>query len=364
MNSSSDRITMSTRQKIMSCTMIFAITLQGMVFTLLTSFFPQQAFTKNMTHADVGVIFASFPAATLVVSVFGASLVNMFGTRLLYIVSCCVAVCTNILFAFVMSANSGWSFYIFCLIFRILQGVSYFIIQLSTFAIITNEMEHYLSTLMGLVEMSFGLGGCLGALIGGSLFDVNIILHEEDTNNKSPASIMLRIPELIFPFWTAAATTTAQLFTEAFMPSHLTDHFKMTTTVAGCYLMMLGIGSMILSPAFGYILDKKGFHEHVLIISSFMMGIGQLLLGPAPILGIMPSMPLALASIVIVGVCIPLLSVPRTAASFNITKELVGTLLGGVLINELNFARASMYMSLVSFMGVSNLITENNYKKR
>ncbi|KAG1686828.1 hypothetical protein GQR58_008555 [Nymphon striatum] len=277
MNSSSDQITMSTRQKIMSCTMIFAITLQGMVFTLFTSFFPQQAFTKNMTHADVGVIFASFPAATLVVSVFGASL--------------------------------------------------------------------------GLVEMSFGLGGCLGALIGGSLFDVNIILHEEDTNNKSPALILLRIPELIFPFWVAAAGTTAQSFTEAFISPHLTDHFKITKTVAGCYLMVLGIGSTILSPVFGYILDKKGFHEHVLIIGSFIMGIGLLLLGPAPILGLMPSMSLAFSSIVIVGVCLPLLAVPITSASFNITKEFVGMLLGGVLINELDFARATFYMSVISFLG-------------
>ncbi|KAG1681709.1 MFS-type transporter SLC18B1 [Nymphon striatum] len=342
-----------------------------------------QAFTKNMTPADVGVIFAAFPASTLVVSLFGATLVNRLGTRFLFIISCCLAVCTNIPFAFVMCANSGLSFYIWSLIFRILQGVSYVGIQISSFSIITNEMEQYLSTLMGMIEMSFGIGGSIGAIIGGSLFDkfgfkapfftFSILLglltitayfginpepfktnvHEEVTGKKSPASILIRIPEIIFPFWAGAAGTVASSFIEVSLSPRLTDYFKTTTTVAGCYLMIYGTVSTILSPIFGYILDKKGYHEHVLIIGCFIMGIGQLLLGPVPILGIIPSLPLACLSIVIAGVCIPMLAVPVIAASFNITKELVGPLLGGVLINELKFERATGYISLISFLGVT-----------
>ncbi|KAG1686834.1 Centromere-associated protein E [Nymphon striatum] len=191
-----------------------------------------------MTHADVGVIFAALPAATLVVSLFGAYL--------------------------------------------------------------------------GMAEMSFGFGGSTGALIG---------VHEEDTNNLTLPSILLGIPELIFPFWVGAAGTAAESFIDVFVSPHLTDHFKMTTTGAGCYLMTYGIVSTVLSPVFGYVLDKKGYHEHVLIIGSLMMGIGQLLLGSAPILGITPSIPLAFSSIVIAGVCIPMLAVPITAVSFNIAKE-------------------------------------------
>lgn len=93
------------------------------VYSVLAAFFPQEAKAKGTSDDGVGIIFASFAAVIFLCSPFAGRLMTKHGKVMVYLWGLlCVSIST-ISFAAASIVPSGWPFYAFCLIMRLLQGV-------------------------------------------------------------------------------------------------------------------------------------------------------------------------------------------------------------------------------------------------
>ncbi|KAG1664427.1 MFS-type transporter SLC18B1 [Nymphon striatum] len=156
-NADSLNVGLSLKKKIMMAVLMVSSVVEGIIFFLIGSFFPEQALQKGLQKVDVGVILSSFSIAMIVLTFAVGAMIPKLGSRLSFLLSLTVSALILIPFS--------------CVACRVVQGVSYLGIQLSSNAIITVEFKTHVSTFLGLREMCFGIGASIGPLFGAVLFE-------------------------------------------------------------------------------------------------------------------------------------------------------------------------------------------------
>ncbi|KAG1664430.1 MFS-type transporter SLC18B1 [Nymphon striatum] len=170
-NAESLNVGLSLKKKIMMAVLMVSSVVEGIIFCLIGSIFPEQALQKGLQKVDVGVILSSFSIAMIVLTFAVGAMIPKLGSRLSFLLSLTVSALILIPFSLVMHAPSKSIFYFSCVACRVVQGVSYLSIQLSSNAIITVEFKTHVSTFLGLREMCFGIGAAIGPLFGAVLFE-------------------------------------------------------------------------------------------------------------------------------------------------------------------------------------------------
>ncbi|KAG1670341.1 MFS-type transporter SLC18B1 [Nymphon striatum] len=169
-NADSLNVGLSLKKKIMMAVLMVSSVVEGIIFFLIGSFFPEQALQKGLQKVDVGVILSSFSIAMIV-------LTFAVGAMILAPTSGCrggrsfLKAHQQRFRLSTLHLAPRRSFYDTCVACRVVQGVSYLGIQLSSNAIITVEFKTHVSTFLGLREMCFGIGASIGPLFGAVLFE-------------------------------------------------------------------------------------------------------------------------------------------------------------------------------------------------
>ncbi|CAM1291592.1 Uncharacterised protein g184 [Pycnogonum litorale] len=189
-----------------------------------------------------------------------------------------------------MNANPGTDFFISCIMCRMLQGVGYVGIQVSSFTIVANDYSAHISTFAGLLEMASGLGFVIGPTVGGIIYD-NIgfkapfllvsallvlmfiisyfIIHPDNSyhNDKSVKKVenssglsvktIIKMPETFIPLGCCVAIWINFTYFDVALAPRMTETFHTSSTVGGMSFLGPSICYSILAPLTGYYVDKK-----------------------------------------------------------------------------------------------------------
>ncbi|KAG1670343.1 MFS-type transporter SLC18B1 [Nymphon striatum] len=286
-NAESLNVGLSLKKKIMMAVLMVSSVVEGIIFCLIGSIFPEQALRKGLQKIDVGVILSSFSIAMIVLTFAVGAMIPKLGSRFSFLLSLTVSALILIPFSFVMHAPSKSIFYFSCVACRVVQGVSYLGIQLSSNAIITVEFKTHVSTFLGLREMCFGIGAAIGPLFGAVLFEnfgfempflasaaiiatIAVIGYiavrpennymtdgGEQSDNLQNIKLIHSNPEILLNFLQNALALMFITYMDGWLATYIVYKFKKSVTFAGSYLMIAVAFHIICAPIVGHLADSK-----------------------------------------------------------------------------------------------------------
>jgi len=199
----------------------------------------------------------------------------------------------------------------------------------SSFTLVAQMFPNTVSTVFGVVEMSFGVGMIIGPTVGGALFQLGgftlpfailggILLVQAafssktlphlkdnsstDTSQGSNYGILqaMKIPSVMLATSSVFSASIAVGALQATLERHLAQ-LHLSPINVGMFFMLYGGAYALLNPFWGWMADKVS-SKLVIMIGAFLLGLGFLLLGPVPGLGLEFSYSLCIVSVVIAGV--------------------------------------------------------------
>jgi len=300
----------------------------GMVVSLQAPFYPAEAEKKGASGTEYGLVFGIFELTVFIVSpVIGKYLPRIgisrgFSGGISTTGLMCVA------FGFLNRINNGNTFIALSFVIRIVEACGNSAFLAASFTLVAMMFPSSVSTVFGMVEMSFGVGMILGPTVGGALFQAGgftmpfavlggILLVQAavstktlprlKNNNSSEDSqednfgIMqaLRIPSVLLAILAVFAASIGVGALQVTLERHLSQ-FDLSPMHVGMFFMLYGGSYALLNPVWGWVADKIS-SKLVIMIGSFLLGLGYLLVGPVPGLGIQSSYNLCIVSVVLVG---------------------------------------------------------------
>ncbi|KAG1665135.1 MFS-type transporter SLC18B1 [Nymphon striatum] len=304
--------------------------------------------------------------------------------------------------SFVITFEDHIMFYVGCMLCRIIQGVGYVGIQLSSMSIIMSEFHLCISTLIGVLAMAYGFGASIGPFIAGLLFDnlgvrapflvismfVTILwgvaffivkpkpsrdYNEIDINTQHRYKDLICIPELSLPIWSSVVSITIVTFMDISFAPYLHRTFDASSTLSGAYLIISPFTFSISSPVIGHFVDRMGYQPLLIMLGSVLCTVSVMLIGPAPFLGIAPSLRLISFALVMFGFASTLLFVPVISFCFLILRRrgleedessksfinclsafaqnfgnFIGPFIGGFLVDLIDFQWTTVVYALIT----------------
>lgn len=300
----------------------------GMVVSLQAPFYPAEAEKKGASGIEYGLVFGIFELTVFIVSpIFGKYLPRIgisrgFSGGIATTGLMCVA------FGFLDRISNGKTFIALSFVLRIIEAFGNSAFLAASFTLVATMFQSSVSTVFGVVEMSFGVGMILGPTVGGALFQAGgftmpfavlggILLlqaavstktlprlkssNSSEANQEDEFGIMqaLRIPSVLLAILAVFAASIGVGAFQATLERHLAQ-FELSPMHVGMFFMLYGGAYALLNPVWGWVADKVS-SKLVIMIGSFLLGLGYLLVGPVPGLGIQSSYSLCIVSVVLVG---------------------------------------------------------------
>lgn len=300
----------------------------GMVVSLQAPFYPAEAEKKGASGTEYGLVFGIFELTVFIVSpVIGKYLPRIgisrgFSGGISTTGLMCVA------FGFLNRISDGKTFIALSFVIRIIEACGNSAFLAASFTLVATMYPNSVSTVFGMVEMFFGVGLILGPTVGGALFQAGgftmpfavlggILLVQAavstktlprlKNSNSSEATqqanfgIMqaLRIPSVLLAIVSVFAASIGVGALQTTLERHLAQ-FDISPMHIGMFFMLYGGSYALLNPLWGWVADKIS-SKLVIMIGSFLLGLGYLLVGPVPGLGIQSSYSLCIVSVVLVG---------------------------------------------------------------
>ncbi|KAJ1622571.1 major facilitator superfamily domain-containing protein [Pavlovales sp. CCMP2436] len=142
------------------------------VYSVLASFFPQAAAKKGLTAEPVGLIFAVFAAIVFFTAPCVATALSRHGKRNVYLAGLATVCVSTIAFGFVDHIQNADVYFMYCVLFRCVQGFGAALEETAAYALIADIDPEAVSFNLGMTEISTGLGYMVGPTVGGFLFSL------------------------------------------------------------------------------------------------------------------------------------------------------------------------------------------------
>lgn len=300
----------------------------GMVVSLQAPFYPAEAEKKGASGTEYGLVFGIFELTVFIASpVIGKYLPRIgisrgFSGGISTTGLMCVA------FGFLNRISNGKTFIALSLVIRIVEAFGNSAFLAASFTLVATMYPNSVSTVFGMVEMFFGVGLILGPTVGGALFQAGgftmpfavlggILLVQaavstktlprlknsssSDANQEDNFGIMkaLRIPSVLLAIISVFTASIGVGALQTTLERHLAQ-FDLSPMHIGMFFMLYGGSYALLNPLWGWVADNIS-SKLVIMIGSFLLGLGYLLVGPVPGLGIQSSYSLCIVSVVLVG---------------------------------------------------------------
>jgi len=159
----------SNKLLVMICTNLANLCCHS-VYSVLASFFPQEAKAKGMSEDVVGLVFAVFAAVIFVCSPFAGRMMSKHGKVWVYIWGISLVSVSSMLFSVATWLPAGLPFATWCFAMRLLQGIGSALEETAMYAIIADLDSEHVTFYLGICEISTGLGYMIGPPLGGFLF--------------------------------------------------------------------------------------------------------------------------------------------------------------------------------------------------
>ena len=381
------------------------------IYSVLASFFPQEARAKGMSDEGVGLVFAIFAALIFVCSPFAGRLMSKHGKVWVYIWGICMVSVSSILFAAASYVPYGMPFAAFCFTMRLIQGIGSAFEETAMYAIIADLDKENVTLYLGICEISTGLGYMIGPPLGGFLYSWGgfaapfivlglavapsalLLYHalppenyrigskggeEGDDKPDVPMRTLLRNPQVMVIAVAAMLANSDYAFLEPTLGDHAARMGLASTPDAIGMLFSVAMTSYTLScPVIGMLAKRERLGPRAVIVTGLMLQLlGFVLIGPCPMLHLDGlGMGQMVAALVVFGIgesmsMTPVMddmmrscgsqadesvnglsSLMASAFSFG---QMIGPLIGSALTSRMGFDYASLLMaiSLAAHVGV------------
>lgn len=275
-----------------------------MGFSIFSPFFPVVAERKNMSEVQIGLVFAAFSMAGIFASIATGTLLVQLGAKFIILSGMFWSAGATVCFGLLDRVPEEHFFWL-CLLCRVFMGIGSLSAFTALFAVIFQEFRDRSLTVIGVTESLCSLGGIVGPLIGGGLYDVGgfllpfaflggvqvfvlgacafLIPHvavERQANTVSPAWLLLNLHGLFSALFVIASFT-VNAFIIANLSLFLIHSFQLTAFMVGVFMLIFSIFYGISTPVWGYISESRNIGAHTMTVSCFLAGIVLSFFGPA-----------------------------------------------------------------------------------
>ena len=300
----------------------------GMCVSLQAPFYPHEAEKKGATATEYGLVFGIFELTVFIVSPFMGKYLPRIGIHRAFCGGISITGIMCVIFGFLDRINNGRIFIGLSFLIRIIEAFGNTAFLSSSFTLVAQLFPDTVATVFALVEMAFGVGMILGPTVGGALFQAGgytapfatlgcILLVQaglssmtlpklkNSSTNADPTQKFGMLQALMIP---SVALAVSSVFSasmavgalQATLERHLAQ-FNLSPLHVGFFFMMFGAAYALPNPFWGWMADKYS-SKVVIMIGSFLLGLGFLLVGPVPGLGLKSSYELCVFSVIIAGV--------------------------------------------------------------
>ena len=315
----------------------------GMCVSLQAPFYPAEAEKKGASATQYGLVFGIFELTVFIVSpivgkllpkvmlrklfqltqskLFQIGISRAFSGGIMTTGTMCVA------FGFLNRIPDANTFITFSFIIRIIEAFGNSAFLSSSFTMVAKMFPANVSTMFGVVEMAFGVGMIIGPTVGGALYQVGgytlpfgvlggiLIIqslvsslslpklkdNDNDNNLADDFGLLkaLQIPSVMLSVLSVFSGSVAVGALQATLERHLAV-FHLNPMQVGMMFMLYGASYAILNPWWGWLSDRVS-STFVIFTGAVLLGLGMLLVGPVPGLGLSPNYYLTVAAIIIAG---------------------------------------------------------------
>ncbi|CAD6236491.1 GSCOCG00008210001-RA-CDS [Cotesia congregata] len=368
--------------------------------SLQAPFYPREAEKKNASPSEYGLVFGIFELIVFLISpVYGQHL-NRIGPKLLFNGGILTTGTCAIFFGLLDKVNGHYPFIILSFIIRILEAFGNAAFLTASFAIIAKEFPENVATTFASLETFFGLGLIVGPTVGGALYQIGgytlpfailgsalivtaiitafILPSHNDSDQDSPKfggyTKVLRIPGVLVSTASIMATSMSIGFLQATLEPHLRQ-FDLSPVVLGLMFVLNGGTYALTAPAWGWLCDRRMQPKLVTIIGCILIMIGFSLIGPAPFIPYPTIIWLTICGLVTHGIGLSAQLVaafsdalqttiahgfPNNFETYGLISALwtssfalgafIGPSLGGILLDNINFRNASMFIVILNLL--------------
>mmetsp|Transcript_38091 Transcript_38091/g.94487 ORF Transcript_38091/g.94487 Transcript_38091/m.94487 type:complete len:508 (-) Transcript_38091:306-1829(-) len=311
---------MQRTSKSAKCLVLVCINLSNLVchsvYSVLASFFPQEARAKGMSDEPIGLVFAIFAAVVFVSAPFVSSALNTHGKRAVYVVGGLVVCVGTILFAFADRIQNVQMYFAWCFVLRCVQGFGAALEETAAYAIIAEIDPDAVSFNLGMTEISTGLGYMIGPTVGGFLFqaggfalpflcigfallpamllilwivpddrsNIRTSTAKDDAPSSTPMLQLLARPQILAIALTAIIGNTDYAFLEPTLAGHVESIAKSPQAI-GMLFSVTSLTYTFSSPLMGWLSHKHRMGPRTVIIAGIAFQcLGFMLIGPSPLL--------------------------------------------------------------------------------
>jgi len=300
----------------------------GMFVSLQAPFYPAEAERKGASATEYGLVFGIFELTVFIVSPIIGKYLPRIGIDRAFIGGISITGLMCVAFGFLNRVGDCKSFIALSFVNRIVGAIGNSAFLSASFTMVAQIFPNSVSSMFGLVEMSFGVGMIIGPAAGGALFQlggfttpfgvlggillVQAILSikilptlKTDSSESSGGDDIgviqaLKIPSVVLATFSVFSASIAVGALQATLERHLAQ-FDLSSMHIGMIFMLYGGAYAFLNPFWGWMADRVS-SKLVIMIGAFLLCLGFLLVGPVPGLGIKSSYSLCIVSVVIAGV--------------------------------------------------------------
>ena len=401
---------------VMACTNLANLACHS-VYSVLASFFPQEAKAKGMSDDGVGLVFAIFAAVIFVASPFVGKLMSKHGKVWVYIVGVATVSVSSICFAFASWVPAGLPFAAYCFAMRLVQGIGSALEETAMYAIIADLDTEHVTFYLGICEISTGLGYMIGPPLGGFLFAAGgfampfVVLgfavapaamllqtymppsswraeKGEDEKADVPIRTLLRNPQVLVIAVAAMLANSDYAFLEPTLGEHASSHGLASSEASIGALFSVAMTSYTLScPLIGMLAKRERLGPRAVIVAGLLLQLlGFVLIGPFPLFG-MEGLGIGqmVAALIVFGVGESMSMTPvmddmmrscgeladesvnglssLMASAFSL-GQMIGPLVGSTLTARLGFAWAATLMAGGLLLHVGAIVATDLYHPR
>ncbi|XP_078482142.1 MFS-type transporter SLC18B1-like [Ciona intestinalis] len=275
-------------------------------YSAIATFFPVVAADKGLSPGQIGLVFASYSIAGIVAALIAGSLLVKIGTKFCVLAGMFFNAGALICFGF-LDQTALLPFYALSIASRGLMGFGCNLAYTAMYAIIFQEFEDRSITVVGMSETLVSIGGMMGPLVGGALYQYGgyatpfIVLSSlqfvlmvvcwyllpyspADSNvaTVSPFQLLKHSSAVIATLDIIIMFTLSSFFASN-LDTFLNDEFNMSPVIVGVTMLIGSLCYGITSPIWGYIADrwKKNFLMEIGTLGEF---VAMVLIGPALLL--------------------------------------------------------------------------------
>ena len=380
------------------------------VYSVLASFFPQEAKAKGMSEDGVGFVFAVFAAVIFVCSPCAGRLMTRHGKVWVYIWGISLVCVSTICFSMASLMPAGVPFAVWCFSMRVMQGLGAALEETAMYSIIADLDPERVTLYLGICEISTGLGYMIGPPLGGFLFsaggfampflvlglavapaafllysyvppDAYRLSKGDQSSNDVSLQTLLKSPQVMVMAVAAMLANSDYAFLEPTLGEHAAEMGVASSPDAIGMLFSVAMTSYTLScPVIGVLAKREHFGPRPVIVCGLLLQLlGFLIIGPSPLLrlGRHPSMSQMISSLIMFGVGEAMSMTPvmddmmhscgthadeyvnglsaLMASSFSL-GQMVGPLIGSFLTQRMGFAWACTFMAAVLLLHIASIL--------